>query len=429
YKLGVHIADVSHYIRENSPLDKEALARGNSVYLVDRVVPMLPKEISNGICSLNPDEDRLTMTVFMEIDNNGKTVDSSIHESVIRSSKRMVYEDVTKILEDRDEDLLSQYEGFVEELEEAKALCDILHEKRTSRGSIDFDLDETQIILDSEGTPVDIMAMERGISNRMIEEFMLITNETIAQYAKWQEFPFMYRVHEEPDIEKMLDFSEFIHNFGYQLKGIRDGVHPKVLQKLLEDIKGTPEEGIINAIMLRSLQKARYSQENLGHFGLASKNYCHFTAPIRRYSDLIIHRILKESINGKLNKRRTKQLEGMLPEMATHCSKRERVADEAERETDDLKKAEFMLDKVGEEFEGIISGVTGFGLYVQLPTTVEGLVRISSIEDDYYNYNEKHYCLIGERRKRIFRLGDPVKIRATNVDMIARNIDFVLVES
>ena len=238
----------------------------------------------------------------------------------------------------------------------------------------------------------------------------------------------MYRIHEDPDIEKMLDFNEFIHNFGYHLKGIGDGVHPKVLQELLEEVKGKPEEGIISAVMLRSLQKARYSHENLGHFGLASKYYCHFTAPIRRYPDLIIHRIIKESIHGKLNKKRIKWLEEMLPGMSEHCSKRERVAEEAERETDDLKKVEFMQDKLGEEFEGIISGVTGYGLYVQLPNTVEGLVRINTIEDDYYVYNEKHYCLIGERTRRIFRLGDSVKVKVVKVDMVMRNIDFVLVE-
>lgn len=429
FKLGVHIADVSHYVFENSPLDKEALARGTSVYLVDRVVPMLPKEISNGICSLNPQEDRLTLSVFMEIDRQGKVVDYSIEETVIRSQKRMVYEDVTRILEDGDKDLLAQYEGFVDELKDAEELCEILNKQRSKRGSIDFNIDETRIILNDEGNPIGIEPLERGISNRIIEEFMLVCNETIAEHMHWQEVPFMYRVHEDPDIEKMLDFNEFIHNFGYHLKGIREGIHPKVLQNLLEDIKGTPEERIISAIMLRSLQKAKYSHENLGHFGLASKNYCHFTAPIRRYPDLIIHRIIKESLHGKLKARRVKQLEEMLPEMAKHCSKRERIADDAERDTEDLKKAEFMKDKIGEEFDGIISGVMGYGLYVQLANTVEGLVRIASIEDDYYHYNEKHYCLIGERRRRIFRLGDSVKVRLVNVDMVMRNIDFVLVES
>ncbi|NLI61027.1 MAG: ribonuclease R [Clostridiales bacterium] len=428
FKLGVHIADVSHYIFAGSPLDKESLARGTSVYLVDRVVPMLPKELSNGICSLNPGEDRLTISVFMEINRQGKVVNHEIAETVIRSHKRMIYEDVTRILVERDPELMAEYEGFIEELENARELCQILSGRRAKRGSIDFNLAETQIILDDNGKPVDIRPLERGISNRMIEEFMVVCNETIAEHIHWQETPFIYRVHEDPDIEKMLDFNEFIHNFGYHLKGIGEGIHPKVLHNLLKDIKDKPEEGIISAVMLRSLQKAKYSHQNLGHFGLASKNYCHFTAPIRRYPDLMIHRIIKESIHGKLNKKRLKQLEDMLPGMAMHCSNRERVAEEAERDTDDLKKAEFMLDKIGEEFDGIISGVTSFGLYVQLPNTVEGLVRISSIEDDYYNYNEKHYCLIGERTRRIFRLGDSVKVRVVKVDMVMRNIDFLLVE-
>jgi len=428
FKLGVHIADVNHYVFADSPIDKEAFVRGTSVYLVDRVVPMLPRELSNGICSLNPDEDRLAMSVIMEINRQGKVVDFTIDETVIRSRKRMIYEEVTKILEEKDPELMAEYEDFIEELEMAKELCEILNARRVERGSIDFNLVETQIILDENGKPIDIKPVERGISNRMIEEFMLVCNETIAEYMYWQELPFMYRVHEDPDIEKMLDFNEFIHNFGYYLKGIGEGVHPKVLQELLENVKGKPEEGIISAVMLRSLQKARYSHENLGHFGLATKNYCHFTAPIRRYPDLMIHRIIKESIHGKLNKKRIKELEEMLPSMAEHCSKRERVADEAERETDDLKKVEFMLDKLGQEFDGIISGVTNYGIYVQLPNTVEGLVRISAIEDDYYVYNEKHYCLIGERTRRILRLGDSVRVKVAKVDMVMRNIDFVLVE-
>lgn len=429
FKLGVHIADVNHYVFANSPIDKEAYVRGTSVYLVDRVVPMLPKELSNGICSLNPGEDRLAMSVIMEINRQGRVVDFTIEETVIRSRKRMIYEEVNKILEEKDPELTAQYEDFIEELEMARELCEILNARRVERGSIDFNLVETQIILDENGKPVDIKPVERGISNRMIEEFMLVCNETIAEYMYWQELPFMYRVHEDPDIEKMLDFNEFIHNFGYHLKGIGEGIHPKVLQELLENVKGKPEEGIISAVMLRSLQKARYSHENLGHFGLATKNYCHFTAPIRRYPDLMIHRIIKESIHGKLNKKRIKELEEILPGMAEHCSKRERVADEAERETDDLKKVEFMLDKLGEEFDGIISGVTNYGIYVQLSNTVEGLVRISTIEDDYYVYNEKHYCLIGERTRRILRLGDSVRVKVAKVDLIMRNIDFVLVDS
>lgn len=428
YLLGVHIADVSHYVIENSPLDKEALKRGTSIYLVDRVIPMLPEELSNGICSLNPNVDRLAISVFMEIDHNGKVVDYSIDESVIQSKHRMVYEDVSKILEDNDPELIEKYSDLVDDLKNMEKLYKILNKRREARGSIDFDLEETKIALDIKGKPIDVMPYERRVSNRIIEEFMLVCNETIAEHIYWQRIPFMYRVHEEPTVEKMLDFNEFIHNFGYHLKGIGGDIHPKVLQDLLKKIKGTPEEGIISAVMLRSLQKARYSHESLGHFGLATNYYCHFTSPIRRYPDLMIHRIIKDLLHNRMDGKRIKHLENILPEMADHCSQRERLADEAERETQDLKMAEYMVDKVGMEFEGIISGVTGFGIYVQLPNTVEGMVHINSIEDDYYIYDEKHYCLIGEHTRKIYKLGDIVKIRVIKADVATRNIDFVLAE-
>jgi ribonuclease R len=294
------------------------------------------------------------------------------------------------------------------------------------RGSIDFDLDETKIVLDIKGKPVDVKPYERGISNKIIEEFMLICNETVAEYMTWNEVPFLYRIHEEPTVEKLLDFNEFIHNFGYHLKGIGGEIHPKSLQNLLEKIRGTREEDIISAVMLRSLQKARYSSENVGHFGLAAKYYSHFTSPIRRYPDLIIHRIIKDFINGRMDKGKMEQLAGRLPEMADHCSQREKLADEAERETDDLKKAEYMQDKIGMEFDGIISGVTNYGIYVELDNTVEGLVRMTALDDDYYVFNEKHYCLIGERTRKVYRLGDTIRIRVSQVDIAARNVDFVL---
>lgn len=428
YLLGVHIADVSHYVPENSIIDKEAYKRGTSIYLVDRVIPMLPPELSNGICSLNPNVDRLTLSVFMEIDHNGKVVDYSIHESVIRNKYRMVYEDVSKILEDNDPELIEKYSDLIDDLRNMEKLYKILNKRREARGSLDFDLDESKITLDIEGKPTDIMPYDRRVSNRIIEEFMLICNETIAEHIYWQQIPFMYRIHEEPTVEKMLDFNEFIHNFGYHLKGIGGEIHPKVLQELLKKIKGTKEEAIISAVMLRSLQKARYSHESLGHFGLATNYYCHFTAPIRRYPDLVVHRIIKATLYNELNEKKIKRLEAILPEIADHCSQKERLADEVERETEDLKKAEYMADKIGMEYEGIISGVTRFGIYVQLPNTVEGLVRISSIEDDYYVYNEKHYCLIGERTRKIYRLGDIVKVRVVDVNIAERNIDFVLVE-
>ena len=428
FLLGVHIADVSHYVKEGTPIDEEALARGTSVYLVDRVIPMLPFELSNGICSLNPNVDRLTLSVIMEINEEGRVLDYQIYESIIQSKKRMVYEEVNRILEDEDEDLMAEYAGFIEDLRNMERLCHILHKQRVKRGSIDFDLNESKITLDDRGKVKDVRLYTRGIGERMIEEFMLICNETIAQHMFWRSMPFMYRIHEDPDVEKLLEFDEFIHNFGYHLKGIRGRIHPKALQHLLDEIRGTREEGIINAVMLRSLQKAKYSPDNTGHFGLAAQHYCHFTSPIRRYPDLIDHRIIKDMLNERLDLNRIAKLENILPEMARHCTEREILADEVEREVDDLKKAEFALDKIGMEFDGIISGVTNYGIYVELENTVEGLVHISTMDDDYYVYYEKHYCLIGQRTSKVYRLGDLVRIRIAGVDMALRNIDFVLAD-
>lgn len=429
YRLGVHIADVTYYVQENSPLDQEAQARATSVYLVDRVVPMLPKELSNGICSLNPQVDRLAFSVWMEIDQHGNVVDQEIFESVIRTTERMIYEEVTKILEENDLDLIDRYSILVEDFRHMETLSKILRNRRLRRGSIDFDLDEAKITLDIQGKPVEVKPYERGISNKIIEEFMLVCNETVAEFLFHKELPCLYRVHEEPSVEKLLDFNEFIHNFGYHLKGVGGSIHPKSLQALLEKIRGSREEDIISTVMLRSLQKAKYSHENLGHFGLAAEYYSHFTSPIRRYPDLIIHRILKDTLNGRMDQARIGALNDQLPPLADHCSAREKLADEAERETDDLKKAEFMLDKIGMEFDGIISGVANQGIYVELDSTVEGLVRMASLDDDYYVYNDKHYCLIGERTRKVYRLGDLVRIRVAQVDLASRNIDFVLAES
>ena len=426
FLLGVHIADVSYYVKENSEMDREAYARGTSVYLVDRVIPMLPRELSNGICSLNPKEDRLAFSVSMEIDRKGTVVNHRIEESVIRTSERMVYEDVTKILEENDPELVERYSDLVEDFRDMETLSRILREKRMRRGSIDFDLDEAKIILDIQGKPIEVKPYERGVSNKIIEEFMLVCNETVAEYMTWNEVPFLYRIHEDPTVEKLLEFNEFIHNFGYHLKGVGGEIHPKSLQNLLEKIRGTREEDIISTVMLRSLQKARYSSENAGHFGLAAKYYCHYTSPIRRYPDLIVHRILKDFIHDRMDKKHMEKLAGRLPEMANHCSEREKVADEAERETDDLKKAEFMMDKIDREYDGIISGVTNYGIYVALENTVEGLVRMTALDDDYYVYHEKHYCLIGERTRKVYRLGDTIRIKVAQVDLAARNIDFVL---
>lgn len=428
YKLGVHIADVTHYVREGMALDKEALERGTSVYLVDRVIPMLPKKLSNGICSLNPKVDRLTLSVFMEIDRKGKVVNHEVVEGIINIDERMVYEDVSNILENDDQNLKDKYSNLLDMFNNMEELCKILRHRRESRGAIDFDFPESKVILDDKGKPVDIKKYERRIANRMIEEFMLVCNETVAEYFYWQNTPFVYRVHEDPSLEKLEEFNKFIHNFGYHLKGLSTEIHPKSLQDLLEKVAGTKEEKLINTLMLRSLKKARYAGQNLGHFGLAAEYYCHFTSPIRRYPDLEIHRIIKESINRKLTNKRLEQLSGMVPNIADQCSTRERIADEAERETVDLKKAEYMADKVGEEFEGIVSGVTSFGMFVELENTIEGLIRLSSLVDDYYIYNSEQHMLIGERSKKIYRMGDSVKIKVSKVDIAQREIDFTLAE-
>lgn len=428
YKLGVHIADVTHYVREGTALDKEAIERGTSVYLVDRVIPMLPRKLSNGICSLNPKVDRLTLSVLMEIDSKGKVVDHEIVEGLINTDERMIYEDVSDILENDDKELKKKYSHLVDMFKMMEDLCLILRSRRESRGAIDFDFPEAKVILDDNGKPTEIKKYDRRIANRMIEEFMLVCNETVAEYFYWQNVPFVYRVHEDPSLEKLEEFNKFIHNFGYHLKGLSTEIHPKTLQDLLKKIEGTKEERLINTLMLRSLKKARYAGQNLGHFGLAAKYYCHFTSPIRRYPDLEIHRIIKESINGKLNNKRLEQLGGLVPSIADQSSTRERLADEAERETEDLKKAEYMAERIGEVYEGIVSGVTSFGMFVELDNTIEGLIRLSYLIDDYYIYDSEQHMLIGERRKKIYRMGDVVKIKVSKVDIAQREIDFTLAE-
>ncbi len=428
YKLGVHIADVTHYVREGTPLDKEALERGTSVYLVDRVIPMLPRKLSNGICSLNPKVDRLTLSVFMEIDHRGRVVNHEIVEGLININERMVYEDVSDILEKDDEKLKEKYADFLEMFKNMEKLSLILRKHRENRGAIDFDFPEAKVILDDKGKPIDVMKYERRIANRIIEEFMLVCNETVAEYFYWQNVPFVYRVHEDPSLEKLEEFNKFIHNFGYHLKGLNTEIHPKSLQELLKKLEGTKEERLINTLMLRSLKKARYAGHNLGHFGLAAQYYCHFTSPIRRYPDLEIHRIIKESLHGKLVGKRLEELNAKVPIIADQSSTRERVADEAERETVDLKKAEYMADKIGEEYEGIISGVTSFGMFVELDNTIEGLIRLSSLVDDYYIYDSEHHLLLGERKKKIYRMGDTIKIKVSRVDIAQKEIDFVLAE-
>jgi ribonuclease R len=427
YRLGVHIADVSHYVREKNALDKEALKRATSVYLIDRVIPMLPKKLSNGICSLNPKVDRLALSCFMEIDKSGKVLDHKIVESVIKTDERMTYTDVTKILKDEDEELIKRYDYLVEDFQSMEDLCNILHKKRMGRGAIDFEFEESKIILNDKGKPVDVKPYEREIANRIIEEFMLAANETIAEHMFWANMPFVYRVHEDPDTDKLNIFNEFVHNLGYAVKWTKE-VHPKALQDIIEKIKGKKEETVVSTLLLRSLKQARYSPECAGHFGLAAKYYCHFTSPIRRYPDLIIHRIIKEFINGQIDENRTIRLKKEVEYASKQSSEMERVAQDAEREVDDLKKAEYMLDRIGQEFDGIISSVTNFGFFVELPNTIEGLVHISDLDDDYYVYDERRLSLIGEKTKKIYRLGDDARIKVTKVDIELREIFFKLVK-
>lgn len=423
YQLGVHIADVSHYVKEHSILDKEAQKRGNSVYLIDRVIPMLPKELSNGICSLNPNQDRLTLSVLMEINKTGKVVKHQILESVINSKARLIYDDVSDFLEDKDSVATEKVQGLEEALSLMEELMKILYKKREARGSIDFNFPESRIILDEEtGRPLEIIKEDRRASNRMIEEFMLVTNETVAEEFYWTEVPFLYRIHEDPDQEKLMAFAKFIHNFGYGLKG--QEIHPKELQLLTKEIAGKKEEMVISTLLLRSLKKAKYSAQAGSHFGLASQYYSHFTAPIRRYSDLVIHRIIKEYLRGRLTAKKQQALEAILPDIAEHTSFTERRAEEAEREVDNMKKAQYMSERIGEVYPGIISSLTNFGIFVQLENTIEGLVHFNDMSDDYYHFDEDNYIVRGERSKKLYSLGDSVKVEVIAADPTRRSIDF-----
>lgn len=425
FKLGVHIADVTNYVKENTPLDKEAYKRGTSVYLVDRVIPMLPHKLSNGICSLNEGVDRLALSCIMEIDNSGNVVSHKIVETVINIDKRMSYTIVKRILEDNDEELINQYKEFIELFKTMEALCLILRKKRMKRGAIDFDFKESKIILDENGTPIDIKPYERNIATKIIEEFMLVCNETIAEDYYWQSKPFIYRSHDIPDEQKIIKLSQFISNFGYFIKGSQ--VHPKDMQKVLNQVEGKPEEHVVNRLILRSLKQARYTAENDGHFGLSAKYYCHFTSPIRRYPDLQIHRIIKENLKNGISQKRENYLNAKMPEVAKQCSVRERIAEEAERETDQLKKVQFMSDKVGQIFDGIVSGVTSWGVYVELSNTVEGLVHVTTMDDDYYIYDEQNLLFQGEHTNKEYKLGDKVKIQVLKTDMDNKTIDFCFV--
>ncbi|WP_250675136.1 ribonuclease R [Paraclostridium ghonii] len=428
FKLGVHIADVTHYVKEKSKLDKEALKRATSVYLVDKVIPMLPKTLSNGVCSLNPFEDKLTLSVFMEIDHNGEVIKHEIKETIINSKARMTYTEVSDILEKDDEKLKNTFAKVANDFFTAEKLARILMKRREKRGAIDFDFPEAKIILNKDGDVVDIKQYERRISNRIIEEFMLITNETVAEHFFWLNMPFVYRVHETPAHEKIETLNKFISTFGYVIKGDLESVHPKALQGIIEKIHGKTEEKAISTIMLRSLKQARYSPECVGHFGLAAQYYSHFTSPIRRYPDLQIHRIIKEFLNGKINQKRQDQLAQIVDYASTQSSEREREAELAERDVKDIYKARYMEDKVGEEFVGIVSSVTSFGMFIELDNTVEGLVRLADMSDDYYIFDENTFTILGERTKKMYRIGDVVKIKVEKVNVDFKEIDFKLLE-
>ena len=429
YRLGVHIADVSHYVTEGSPLDREALKRSTSVYLVDRVIPMLPHALSNGICSLNQGEERLALSCIMTVNPKGEIIDHTITESVICVNRRMTYTNVKKILADHDPEVMAEYEPLVPMFEKMAELAAILRKKRMKRGSIDFDFPETKVILDKNGNPVDIRPYDRNVATKLIEDFMLAANETVAAEYYWRELPFVYRTHEQPDSEKIQKLSTFINNFGYSLHIGSDEVHPKELQKLLEKIDGTSEEPLISRLTLRSMKQARYTVENTGHFGLAADCYCHFTSPIRRYPDLQIHRIIKDSLRGRLGEKRIGHYTQILPEVAKRASEMERRADEAERETIKLKKVQYMENHIGETFAGVISGVAEYGFFVELENTVEGLVRVTSLTDDFYQYYEETYELVGEATNRRFKLGQQVRVTVDNCDRIMRTIDFTLADS
>jgi ribonuclease R len=428
-RLGVHIADVSYYVKEGSALDREAYERGCSVYLVDRVIPMLPKRLSNGICSLNPKVDRLTMTCDMEIDGEGNVVKYEIYPSVIRTRERMTYTNVKKIVVDEDPELIARYQPLVDDFRLMADLAMTLRRKRMRRGAIDFNFAEAKVIVDEKGKPIDIVKRPRTIAEQLIEEFMLAANETVAEHFFNLGVPFVYRIHENPDAEKLKAFYEFITSFGYAVKGKPDQVKPHALQALLEKVQGKPEEHVISTVMLRSMKQAKYAAENIGHFGLAAPFYSHFTSPIRRYPDLLIHRIIREVLSkGFLSSERIDELNEYLPDAAQQSSIRERIAVDAERETQDLKMAEYMMDKIGKEYDGIISSVTSFGIFVELPNTIEGLVHISFLTDDYYHYDESSYSLIGERTGRLLRIGDRVRIKVSGVNIDERKIDFELLE-
>lgn len=425
--LGVHIADVANYVQERSALDREALHRGTSVYLADRVIPMLPHRLSNGICSLNAGVDRLAMSCIMTVDAKGDVIDHEICESVIRVNERMSYTSVKKILEDHDEEETTRYIDLVPMFEEMEQLAGILRNRRHQRGSIDFDFPESKIMLDEEGHPMEIRSYDRNVATKIIEDFMLLANETVAEEYYWREIPFVYRVHETPDEDKIKKLAILINNFGYSLH-ISDEVRPGQIQKLLAKIQGTPQETMISRLALRSMKQARYTPENDGHFGLAARYYTHFTSPIRRYPDLQIHRIIKDDLRGRMNEKKMEHYQTILPEVTRQASETERRAEEAERETIRLKKAEYMEAHIGEVFEGVVSGITNWGIYVELSNTIEGLVHVANMHDDHYDYYEDRYEMVGEHTGKTYKLGETVYVRVIDADCLTRTIDFEMAD-
>ncbi len=428
YRLGVHIADVTHYVTEGCPLDEEALKRGTSVYLVDRVIPMLPHRLSNGICSLNAGVDRLALSCIMDIDSQGRVIGHEIAETVIRVDRRMTYTEVNAVITDRDPAVMAEYADFVEMFDRMKVLADILREKRRTRGSIDFDFPETKIVLDDRGMPLEVKPYDRNAATKIIEDFMLAANETIAEDYFWQELPFLYRTHDNPDPEKMKRLATFINNFGYTIHFQNGEIHPGELQKLLTRIEGSEEEALLSRLTLRSMKQAKYAPMCTGHFGLAARYYTHFTSPIRRYPDLQIHRIIKENLHGGLTEERLAHYDKILMGIAIQCSSMERRAEEAERETLKLKKCEYMEARIGQVFEGVISGVTNRGFYVELPNTVEGMVSVNDLQEDFYVFEEEQMELRGEASGRVYRLGQKLRVRVSGTDRLNRTIDFAVSE-
>ncbi len=428
YKLDVHIADVSYYVKQDSKLDKEAVIRGTSIYMLGRVIPMLPRELSNGICSLNAGEDRYTLSCSMEIDKKGKVISSSVYKGLIKVTERMTYTDVQKILDKSDKKVLKRYEKYIQEFENMKELATILKNRRLEQGYLNLDIPESKIVLDTDGKAIDVKKYETNFANEIIEQFMLTANETIAEKFYWLDAPFIYRVHENPDLEKITELNKFLFNFGYKIKANKDNVYPKEFSKVLEEAKGKEEERVVSNLILRTLKVARYEAENKGHFGIASKYYCHFTSPIRRYPDLFIHRIISKYIenNYDIKEKEIQKLYDLAEKRADSSSEREKIATKVEREAIDIKKAEYMENKIGEVYEGIVSSVTQFGIFVELENTVEGLIRFENLGDEYFIYDENKKILIGERTNKTYKIGDKVKIKVIKANKLLRQIDFEL---